>query len=455
VPVLVRLDLECQCIISDEAILAEPAREAVMAETKLVVEHREQLWSLLIEAAQIEHMIMCQYLYAGFSLKTGPDEGLTAGQAEAVARWQETVTGIAIEEMLHLALVMNVMTAIGAAPSLSRPNFPRHSEYLPPGVEFALLPFGADSLTHFLYLERPEGMERVDAAEFVPAAPPPAPVAGAEVMPRPQGFLTVGHLYRGIEQGMSDLASRLGEPVLFVGEPRAQATPDRFRWPQLIAVTDLASARAALDEIIEQGEGARGDWRPAHYGRFFGIWNEYHKLCEQDPSFEPARPVIPAFTQQPFDIDQPQPQPTDPVTREVAELFNLGYELLLQVLTRFFTHTDETDEQLDALVQAALGIMAGVLKPLGTALTRLPIGPGNPGRTAGPAFQMYYQMGNFVPWRQAAWVLLCERAAVLSRQCAGCATRDGAPQAVGSAATTAATIAEQLAGHLPQDLRPV
>jgi hypothetical protein len=46
-----------------------------MAETRLMVEHREQLWSLLVEAAQIEHMIMCQYLYACFSLKTEPDEG--------------------------------------------------------------------------------------------------------------------------------------------------------------------------------------------------------------------------------------------------------------------------------------------------------------------------------------------------------------------------------------------
>ena len=45
-----------------------------MAETKLVVEHREQLWGLLVEAAQIEHMIMCQYLYACFSLRTEPDE---------------------------------------------------------------------------------------------------------------------------------------------------------------------------------------------------------------------------------------------------------------------------------------------------------------------------------------------------------------------------------------------
>jgi len=105
--------------------------------------------------------------------------------------------------MLHLALITNVMTAIGAGPTLARPNFPRHSEYLPPGVEFALLPFGADSLTHFLYLERPEGMERADAAEFVPAAPPPQPVGPAEVMPRVQSFLTAGHLYRGIEQGLS------------------------------------------------------------------------------------------------------------------------------------------------------------------------------------------------------------------------------------------------------------
>ena len=174
-----------------------------MAETKLVVQHREHLWSLLVEAAQFEHLIMCQYLYACFSLKTEPDEGLTAEQADAVARWRDTLTGIAIEEMLHLALVMNVMTAIGAGPSLARPNFPRHSEFLPPGVGFALLPFGGDALTHFLYLERPEGMERVDAAEFVPAAPPPDPVVGPEVMPRVQGFLTAGDLYRGIEQGLS------------------------------------------------------------------------------------------------------------------------------------------------------------------------------------------------------------------------------------------------------------
>jgi hypothetical protein len=112
---------------------------------------------------------------------------------------------------------------------------------------------------------------------------------------------------------LDDLASQLGEQVLFVGEPRAQATPERFRYRPLIAVTDLASAHAAMDEVIVQGAGARGDWRAAHYGQFFGIWNEYQKLREQDPSFEAARPVMPAFTQQPYDLDQPQPQPTEPL----------------------------------------------------------------------------------------------------------------------------------------------
>jgi len=424
-----------------------------VAEPKIIVEHREHLWYLLAEAAQVEHLIMCQYLYASFSLKAGPEDGLTAEQATAVGRWREVLTGIAIEEMLHLALVFNVMTAIGAAPPLSRPNFPRRSDDLPGAVQFRLLPFGTDSLTHFLYLERPEGMERMDAAEFVPAIPPREPVEPSEAISRAQDFGTVGHLYRGIEQGLATLADRFGERGLFVGPRRAQATPELFRWPQLVAVHDLASATAAINEIIEQGEGARGDWRPAHYGRFLGIWEEYAKLTEASPAFEPAFPVIPAFTMQPYDIPEPQPLLTDPLTRAIAEVFNLGYEVLLQTLNRFFTHTDETDEQLQILVNAAFGLMAGVLRPLGQTLPRLPAGDDHPGRTAGPTFEMYYQFGNFVPWREPAWALLSERAAILAARGADTAGHPGAPAAVRDAATVAAGIAAQFLAHVPEELR--
>jgi len=424
-----------------------------VAEPTIVVEHREHLWYLLAEAAQVEHLIMCQYLYASFSLKAGPEDGLTAEQAAAVARWREVLTGIAVEEMLHLALVFNVMTAIGAAPPLSRPNFPRRSDDLPGGVQFRLLPFGTDSLTHFLYLERPEGMERLDAEGFVPAIPPREPIEPGEVISRAQDFGTVGHLYRGIEQGLAALSSRFGERGLFVGPRRAQATPELFRWPQLVTVHDLASATAAINEIIEQGEGARGDWRPAHYGRFLGIWEEYAKLTEADPAFGPAFPVIPAFTRQPYDITESQPLLTDPLTRSIAEVFNLGYEMLLQALNRFFTHTDETEVQLQTLVGAAFGLMAGVLRPLGRALPRLPAGPRHPGRTAGPTFEMYYPFGNFVPWREPAWALLSERAAILATRSADAAALPGAPTAVNDAATAAAGIAAQLLAHVPEELR--
>jgi ferritin-like protein len=424
-----------------------------VAEPKIVVEHREHLWYLLAEAAQVEHLIMCQYLYASFSLKAGPEDGLTAEQAAAVARWREMLTGIAIEEMLHLALVFNVMTAIGAAPPLSRPNFPRRSDDLPGGVQFRLLPFGTDSLTHFLYLERPEGMERMDAREFVPTIPPREPIEPGEAISRAQDFGTVGHLYRGIEQGLAALAGRFGERGLFVGPRRTQATPELFRWPQLVAVHDLASATAAINEIIEQGEGARGDWRPAHYGRFLGIWEEYAKLRGADPAFEPAFPVIPAFTRQPYDITEPQPLLTDPLTRAIAEVFNLGYEVLLQILNRFFTHTDETDEQLHVLVGAAFGLMAGVLRPLGQTLPRLAAGPEHPGRTAGPTFEMYYQFGNFVPWREPAWALLSERATILATRSAEAADLPGAPAAVNDAATAAAGLTARLLAHVPEELR--
>jgi Ferritin-like len=422
-----------------------------MAEPKIVVEHREHLWYLLAEATQLEHMIMCQYLYAAFSLKRDPTEGLTAEQAVATGRWRQVLRDIAIEEMLHLALVCNVMSAIGAAPMIGRPNFPQRSAYFPPSVQLDLLPFGADALTHFLYLERPEGMERMDAVEFVPTAPPHAPVEPGEVMPRTQDFLTVGHLYRAIQQGLTDLAWRLGERALFVGPPRAQATPEMFRWPDLIAVTDLASAQQAIETIIEQGEGARGDWQPAHYGRFLGIWDEYSRLAAADPAFQPARPVLAAFTQQPFDLTAEPPLISDPATRQVARLFALGYEVLLQVLTRFFTHTDETDDQLRLLIDAAFSLMSGVLAPLGDALTQLPAGPDHPGRTVGPAFEMFYLMGNLVPWRDAAWALLSERVAVLAGQCAATAGQDGA---VGTAAKCAAAIQAQLAGQVPVGLRP-
>ena len=40
-----------------------------------MIEHREALIYMLCEAAELEHGIMCQYLFAVFSLKQRDDEG--------------------------------------------------------------------------------------------------------------------------------------------------------------------------------------------------------------------------------------------------------------------------------------------------------------------------------------------------------------------------------------------
>jgi hypothetical protein len=423
-----------------------------MGEPSIVVGNREELWWLLSEAAQLEHMIMCEYLFAELSLKEGSAEGLTVEQAAAVDRWRETLRGIAVEEMLHLALVANVMAAIGAAPTFGRPNFPQRSGYFPSGVLLDLVPFGERALLHFLYLERPEGMERQDAEGFVPVAPARAAIRADDPLPEGEEYATIGHLYRGIEAGLRGLSAKLGERALFVGPLRGQATPERFQWPSLVAVTDLASALAAIGEIIEQGEGARGDWRNAHYGRFLSMWEDYHALRERDSTFEPARPVLPAYTRQPFDVPEPQTLITDPDTLRTAELAAVAYELVLHVLTRFFTHTDETDEQLGILVDGAFGLMADVLRPLAGAVARCPVGPPHEGRTAGFAFEMYYRMGNFVPWREAAWALLDERTMLLARLC-DAASREGAPGAVREAGERAGAIAATFAAHVPGELR--
>jgi hypothetical protein len=417
------------------------------AEPSVVVGNREHLWWLLAEAAQLEHMIMCQYLFAEFSLKTEED-GLTADEAEAVDRWRTTIHGIAVEEMLHLALVCNLMSSIGAAPGFSRPNFPQRSGYFPAGLQLDLLPFGDQALRHFLYLERPEGMLRQDADGFVPSAPPRDPVTLDELLPRGQEFETVGHLYRGIAEGLRALSARLGEHAVFVGAPRAQATPEQFHWPQLIAVRDLDSALAAVEEIIEQGEGARGDWKQAHYGRFMNMWDEFRALRERDPSFEPARAVLPSYTRQPFDIQTSVPIITDPQTQHVAELAGMAYEMVLQLLLRYFTHTDETDEQLGVLIDAAIDTMAGVLRPLAVALTTLPVGPEHPGRTAGFSFQMFYVMSNLAPWREPAWALLHERMALLTERCGLAAV------GLEHVRAKATDVTASLAAHVPASLLP-
>lgn len=151
----------------------------------------------------------------------------------------------------------------------------------------------------------------------------PSPEEGLDIVPRLQDFATVGHLYRSIEEGLAHLAAKYGERRLFVGPSEAQATATDFRWPELVAVTDLASARRALDQILDQGEGPRGAWHDAHFGQFVDILDEYLYLKEANPDFEPARPVLVANVR-PCEHAE-VPLIGDPMTARCTDLFNVGY----------------------------------------------------------------------------------------------------------------------------------
>ena len=165
-------------------------------------------------------------------------------------------------------------TSIGVSPHLSRPNLPQPARHYPSGVRLELLPFGEQALRHFLFLERPEGMDLNDA-EGLAATEDAIPVMGEEeIAPHLQEFRTVGHLYRSIEAGFRHLAEKMGEENLFLGPSGSQTRGGLFGWKELGPISNTDEAVRAIEAIVEQGEGPRGDWRNAHFGRFLSVLTE-------------------------------------------------------------------------------------------------------------------------------------------------------------------------------------
>jgi hypothetical protein len=379
-----------------------------VGEPAIVVGNRKELTYLLSQAAELEHGLMCEYLYAAFSLRTSAGPGLRDDQRDAVERWRGILLGIAAEEMLHWAVVQNLLIAVGSAPYVSRPHMPHQAKGYPPGVQLRLLPFGEAALQHFVYLERPEGMEGSDAEGLEPAGLPLPPMGPEEIVPRGQEFATVGHLYRSIEHGLAHLADQLGEKRLFIGPAFQQADESAFGWPDLWPITDLAGANQAIERIVEQGEGARGEWASAHYGRFLAVLEEYRALRDQDPGFEPAHPVVAAAMRGVEGIE-PEIYISAPATGGCSDLFNAVYELLLQLIARYFAFGHETAEQRRVLAHSAVGLMFRAIKPLGLLLARLPVGPDHADVTAGANFQLPYRASFLLPHRRSAWLRFAER----------------------------------------------
>ncbi len=387
-------------------------------EIKPTARSREELMFLLTEAAQIEHLAICEYLYMAFSMKLDAGNGLTEPQAEAVRRWERVISGIAAQEMLHLTLVNNLLTAIGGCPYFGRPFFPIMIKYFSPPMAMRLIPFGLEALRHTLFFERPEGVKVADVPEDVAFAYGliPTPDEPDEIIPSALAVSTIKGLYYGVEDGLRMLVDKFGERGTFIGPPRAQATQEYFGWKELVPVTNLESALAAVEVIVEQGEGGGGVHRAeSHFGRIARVTAELMKIERTDPAFQPAHPVVPSFVR-PLSAEPGAVLIENHTTRAVAELFDASYEVLLQFLTRFFIHSHETDAMLHALADAAVDIMYSAIRPLGRLMTRLPVGDHQPGLTAGPAFEVY-PTSYILPHHKAAWYVMQERLGEMAGYC--------------------------------------
>ncbi|MGH3003048.1 MAG: ferritin-like domain-containing protein [Gaiellaceae bacterium] len=358
---------------------------------------RDDLAHLLTQAAETEHMLCCQYLFAGVSLKQERSEGLTYEQQALVHDWGLLLFTIARQEMEHLGLVCNLLTAIGAAPHFVRPNFPQGSNYFP--VRMSLEPLSEATIKRFVCFERPRDVAPKDA--FCEEAAADGPASSPPALPEyvPYEIRSIEDLYDRIAQVLRDIP--LSDAELFIGPPNAQIDGSLLHvdWPRpgalggiwdvtLFDIVDRKTAQQAIDLIIEQGEGTPGDSEFTHYRWFRQMLDEYRRLHAADPAFDPARKAVANPCLYPHDDAPTARLITNPDARDVLDLFNGVYELLLLLLVRLYAYSDENQNQITALVYCLFPLMTQIMRPIAMLLTELPADDPPGAARAAPGFEV-------------------------------------------------------------------
>jgi hypothetical protein len=333
---------------------------------------REQLARHLQWALSVELSTIPPYLCALYSIQ---DRSTAAG---------DVMRDVVIEEMLHMSLVSNLMNAIGARPSLAAEYVPLYPGYMPHhaagGPFIQLQPLSAAlARSVFMAIEQPEST-------------PKAPAEGDR-------FATIGQFYKAIEDGFERCSSE--DPALFARDTGFQRA-DIYVGAgggELVVVHDLAGAKRALTEITEQGEGAPLARPPLPGEEPFGAYDHYgmrpdgtygpivgtpwelshYRRFEQLATGEVDIPTTYPMAPNPRAADLAAP------VRDLSELFDACYTLVLLALERTFTSAD-TD---GAFFGQAFPIMQTALPALATVLVQTPVNlsadPGL-GPNTGPAF---------------------------------------------------------------------
>ena len=329
----------------------------------------EDLHEHLQWAIELEHATIPPYLCALYSIKDGSN-------IESV----EVIQSVFIEEMLHMALVANIMIATGGSPKLDYPEFiakyPTPLPHSDESFQVDLNKFSPESIECFLKIERP---------------------ANADAPSQDEGFASIGQFYKALEEGLVYLSQKLGDKVLFTGNPDHQVTAETTYYGgagHLICVTDLNSALKALEEVVEQGEGLD------HENIFDGDKNMFHPEREEVGHYFRFLEILegrnfqigdtaksgPSGEKFIVDWDQVHPMAANPASEDYTDnpavlekltTFNQEYSDMLRVIEKSFNGEPK-------LLGQAVGVMYE-LKILAKELMEIPTGDGR--TTVGPTFE--------------------------------------------------------------------
>lgn len=330
----------------------------------------EDLRAYLQVALQLEHATIPPYLTALYSLHPQTN-------ADAV----RVIRVVVVEEMLHLTLAANLLNAVGGTPDLTVDGFvPAYPTALPDGeddFQVSTQAFSREAVEMFLKIERPaqadDGDRLVDRDRTGPALLPAVDHPDVE---EDLHFYSIGEFYAEIDDGLHRLHDQLGDE-LFSGDPARQATSDLYYsgGGELLAVTDLASADAAIRLISEQGEGlGQGifdyEGELSHYYRFQQLLlGRYYQ--PGDVAGAPSGPTVDV------DWDAVYPIATDARVDDVptgSEVHDAVLELS-DLYGAFLRHLTDAFNGQPRLLEPAIGEMFRI-KELAVQIMRNPLRDG-------------------------------------------------------------------------------
>jgi hypothetical protein len=370
--------------------------------------------TLLRDAAKIEHALMVQYLYAGFS-------AINAAGFEPGVELRR----IAIEEMGHLLTVTNLSLALGGEPYFGRQDqdpAPAHDPY-----PFTLERLSRESLGKYVAAEAPEPGDLKDDTERETLKRISSEAAGGikEGVIHRVGllYLRLFFLFQENDNATAPwtAATRAKDwgPAWHVDE--ADISEEKLGrqmtggfWKSedkeflgLIA-RRRTEAREAIHAVAAQGEGsAFADL--SHFRRLFRLYQ--HVENTPVPLEKLSRP-FPALSGAIFD---------EPAL-SLSKLFDARYELLLINLQQAFLYTTEAEARLcrDWCLEEMKSILPMLLKLIVKQPQKT---GGNP--KLDPATPFFHLPGTPVPLEAAGLCTRMKDAIETSRQCIASATASG------------------------------